>query len=59
MRLGTGVPLKRKDNTGKVVSWNPETSNLRIQMLPASYLDLEKLAASLFLTFRKKNGGAS
>jgi deoxycytidylate deaminase len=59
IRLGTGIPLKRKDDAGKVVSWNPETSNLRIQMLPASYLDLEKLAASLFQTFKEKKEGAS
>jgi hypothetical protein len=59
IRLGTGIPLKRKDDAGKVVSWNPESSKLRIQMLPASYLDLEKLAASLFQTFKKKRAGAS
>ena len=58
MRLGTGIPLKRKDDAGKVVAWNPETSKLWIQMLPTSYLEVERLAANLF-EFRKKNGGAS
>jgi deoxycytidylate deaminase len=59
MRLGAGFPLRRKDSSGHVLPWRPETSKLRIQMLPASYLDLEKLAANLFNTFKKKNGGAS
>ncbi len=59
MRLGTGFPIKRKDDSGNVLSWAPEASKLRIQMLPIAYLDLEKLAASLFHTFTEKTGGAS
>jgi deoxycytidylate deaminase len=54
MRLGSGYPLKRKDNDGQVVQWTPEGARLRIQMLPASYVELELVASSLFNAVRKK-----
>ncbi len=49
MRLGSSYPLIRKDNeTGKAMKWNIETARLRIQMKPASYLDLEAEAVKMF-----------
>ncbi len=48
MQLGAGSPLVRKNNLGKVVGWRPETAQLRLQMLPGSYLDLELAATKEF-----------
>jgi deoxycytidylate deaminase len=48
MKLGSGYALKRKNNSGKCTEWTPEASRLRIQMLPGSYIELEKVAAKLF-----------
>jgi deoxycytidylate deaminase len=47
MRLGSGTPLKRKTSDGDVVEWDKQHANLRMQMLPTSYLDRETLAAGL------------
>ncbi len=54
MRLGSGYPLKRKDNEGQVVQWKLEASRLRIQMLPCSYVELELIASSMFNEVRKR-----
>ncbi len=54
MNLGFGQPLLRKDATGHTLDWTPEHSNLRIQMLPFSYLEKETMAASVFNTYRKE-----
>ena len=49
MQLGSSYPLIRKDsNTGKARTWRIETAQLRIQMKPVSYLDLEAQACTLF-----------
>ncbi len=48
MRLGSGYTLKRKDEGGKKLHWTPEQGRLRLQMLPASYLDLELIASDMF-----------
>lgn len=49
MQLGSTYPLIRKDNdSGKRLEWNIESAQLRIQMKPVSYLDLEKQACELF-----------
>jgi len=48
LHLGSGYRLKRKDGTGKRLEWKPEGGRLRLQMLPASYLDLEFLASDMF-----------
>jgi deoxycytidylate deaminase len=47
-RLGSGYPIRRKDDKGKRLEWKPEDGRLRLQMLPASYLDLELLASDMF-----------
>ena len=46
MRLGSGNPLKRKNPQGDVVEWHEAQANVRMQMLPTSYIDRETLAAS-------------
>ncbi|HEY1083601.1 MAG TPA: anti-phage dCTP deaminase [Prosthecobacter sp.] len=51
MNLGVGTPIKRKEPGGKAKKWKLEGSPLRIQMLPMSYLDLEKEAQSSFAPF--------
>ena len=48
IRLGSGYPLERKDASGRVMGWRPEHGRLRLQMLPASYLDLEFIAGDMF-----------
>ena len=49
MQLGSSYPLIRKDSsTGKARAWRIETAQLRIQMKPVSYLDLEAQACTLF-----------
>lgn len=51
MQLGSSYPLIRKeDTTGKPKSWHIETAQLRIQMHPASYLELEEEAVKAFGT---------
>lgn len=49
-RLGSGYPLKRKGQDGRRLAW-PEkgrSPDLRLQMLPMSYLELEQAAAVEF-----------
>ena len=49
VRLGAGYPLQRKDDDGLVIPWTlSNTSTLRVQMLPGSYLDLEREAKEQF-----------
>jgi hypothetical protein len=54
VRLGAGYPLKRKDDDGLVIPWDlSKTSTLRVQMLPGSYLDLEREAKAQFDKYKK------
>jgi deoxycytidylate deaminase len=49
MSLGSSYPLIRKDkDTGKRVDWNIAKAQLRLQMKPVSYIDLELIACKLF-----------
>ncbi|MDX2037244.1 MAG: anti-phage dCTP deaminase [Isosphaeraceae bacterium] len=49
MQLGSSYPLVRKeDTTGKPKSWHIKTAQLRIQMHPTSYLELEEEAVKAF-----------
>ena len=54
MQLGSGYSLERKKSTGQVVQWEPENAELRIPMIPISYLGLELLASSMFEKFIEK-----
>ena len=47
MKFGSGYPLKRKNKDGTVIKWNKKDGRLRMQMLPCSYLERERLAADL------------
>jgi deoxycytidylate deaminase len=61
MRLGAGYRLKREDETSNRVTWMPDDSSLRIQMLPLSYLETEVEASILFnkqrIKLREKENG--
>ena len=49
MHLGSTYRLVRKDNeTGKPSKWSIERAQLRLQMKPLSYLDLEEQACKMF-----------
>ena len=47
MNFGSGYPLKRKNKDGTSIEWDKDNGRLRMQMLPCSYLEREKLAANL------------
>ena len=51
VQLGSGYPLRRKNEDGSTVEWDAPKSQLRLQMLPISYLDLELLASEKFKQF--------
>ena len=49
MRLGSGYPIKRKDNNGNAVKWDASRdARLRTQLAPCSYIDIEDVASKLF-----------
>jgi deoxycytidylate deaminase len=55
MRIGSGYVLSREDEMSKTKTWHPEEdANLRIQMLPLSYLDTEVEASIMFDQKRRK-----
>jgi deoxycytidylate deaminase len=54
MRLGSGQAVKRKNDAGHALEWKPENSDLRLQMLPLTYLDLELMASEMFHAARRK-----
>lgn len=57
MWLGSGNRLVRKDSEGKPLEWKPENGNLRLQMLPVCYLDLELSACDKFKNVVQRQGG--
>ncbi|MDP8244715.1 MAG: anti-phage dCTP deaminase [Candidatus Hinthialibacter antarcticus] len=56
MNLSSGFPLTRKDDAGKVIKWDAEKSKLRVQMIPSSYIGIEKNAAHKFNVILKESG---
>jgi len=46
--LGSGSKLRRKDKDGITVDWSKETATIRTPLLPTSYLDIEKAAATIW-----------
>jgi deoxycytidylate deaminase len=55
IRLGSGYSVDRKNReTGKVLDWKSDLIRLRLQMRPASYLDLELIASELFNEARER-----
>lgn len=54
--LGGGNTIKRKDADGNIVDFNPKNAKLKTVMLPSSYIERERYAASqLSDKERKKN----
>jgi len=47
MSVGSGFSMRRKQD-GKAVDWERDTSRLRLQLLPLSYLEVEKAALVSF-----------
>lgn len=54
MKLSSGTRLKRKDDSGQVIRWRRDEAKPRIQMLPTSYIQREKVVASRFLSTVEK-----
>lgn len=48
INTGSGLMLKRKNANGETLNFDKKNANLRIQMLPNSYLDNELLASDIF-----------
>lgn len=48
MSLGWGAKVVRKNSDGTAIQWRRAGANLKVQMLPASYLELETAAALNF-----------
>jgi deoxycytidylate deaminase len=60
MRLGSTYPLVRKDDeSGKRLDWKIDDAQLRLQLNPVSYLDLEADACKLFGSLMKRSEGTS
>ena len=62
MKIGSGYPLKRKNDLGEKL--NDTDNELRIQMLPGSYIDKELLASHMLETMiggegNGRDGGGS
>ena len=49
MRLSSGVPVIRKDDSGNTVNWTCQTAALRCIMAPSSYMEREKIAVARYL----------
>jgi len=58
MKLGTGSRLRRKDENGTIVRWRRDEAKPRVQMLPTSYIQREKVVAAGFLSTVEELGGA-
>lgn len=59
MKMSSGYPVKRKTDEGYVNRWKRFATSPRIQMLPTSYIQREKIAAAKFMsTVETKGGGA-
>lgn len=48
MKMSSGYALKRKTDDGQIVEWRRNQSSPRIQMLPTSYMQREKVASARF-----------
>ena len=49
MKLSSGSRLRRKDSSGRVLRWRRDEARPRVQMLPTSYMQRERVIASRFL----------
>jgi deoxycytidylate deaminase len=48
LNSGSGRTIKRKDKDGNIVTWNPQTAKPKIQLLPISYLEREKVSCDKY-----------
>lgn len=46
INIGGGNVIKRKDKSGKIVKFNPESARIKTVMLPSSYIERERYAVS-------------
>jgi deoxycytidylate deaminase len=53
MKMSSGYPIQRKSD-GNTVSWKRDQTQPRIQMLPTSYIQREKLSAAKFMSTVEK-----
>lgn len=51
MQLSSGYPIVRKHKDGSIISWQPERAELRMQLLPVSYIGREEVAVQHFIKF--------
>lgn len=51
INLSNGRPIKRKEKGGKIITYDINKSNARLQMLPFSYLEKEEVASALLKSF--------
>lgn len=55
VQLGSGYPLRRRTKGDiTVVNWKRDTAQLRLQMIPISYIDYELAASKRFKAFTQK-----
>lgn len=54
MNIGGGNVIKRKNKEGKVVDFKREDAKLKTVMLPSSYIERERYAASQLLDIMGK-----
>lgn len=54
MKMSSGYVLKRKTADGEIVEWRRNQSNPRIQMLPTSYMQREKVASARFTSIMNR-----
>lgn len=54
IKLGSGYPLKRKLENGRIVGWKPDNSMLRIPLQPFSYLERESTATKHFNSYQEE-----
>lgn len=53
MRLSAGFEIERKNKDGAILDWKFEQSNVRMQMLPCSYLEKETRATQKFAEYKE------
>lgn len=58
MRLSSGYPIRRKTPEGRAISWRRDQANIRIPLLPSSYIQRETLAGKELDSAKQKGKGA-
>ena len=50
-KLSSGYPIKRKNENGSIIDWDPGNAELRMQLLPVSYIHREEAAVRHFMKY--------